>query len=193
MQDIEPYFRWRDDYSAEDDPQSPFYGNTYNEFQYTHLIYNYYIHPQWDDFGAETIYAKLLFVDYDKNYAILEFIGEWNDALNNDIMTLKDNVLKSLLLNGISKYILLFDNVLNFHSGDDDYYTEWYEEIVEDDGWIVMINTFDHVAQDLKRARLQHYVNFGPQYNDVDWHRKKPEMVYKQVKKLLKKETKSLW
>ena len=87
MQDIEPYYRWRDLYIADEDELSPFYGREYSEFEYTNTIYNYYIHPQWDDFGSSTLYLKVLFVDYEIGYAIIEMIGEWNDAINNDIMT----------------------------------------------------------------------------------------------------------
>jgi len=47
MQDIEPYYRWRDLYIADEDELSPFYGREYSEFEYTNTIYNYYIHPQW--------------------------------------------------------------------------------------------------------------------------------------------------
>ena len=44
---------------------------------------------QWDDFGSSTLYIKILFADYDGGFAIIELIGEWNDAINNDIMLLK--------------------------------------------------------------------------------------------------------
>ena len=46
MQDIEPYFRWREKYVAAKDPRSPFFGKVYDEFKYTKKVYNYYIHPQ---------------------------------------------------------------------------------------------------------------------------------------------------
>ena len=29
---------------------------------------------------------KVLMADYDEKYAIIELIGEWNDAIENDIM-----------------------------------------------------------------------------------------------------------
>ena len=92
MQDIEPFFRWRDQYITSEDMRSPFYGTQNSEFQYTNAIYNYYIHPQWDFFGSPTLYMKLLFVEYEEGYAILEFIGEWNDCISNDIMYLKRDV-----------------------------------------------------------------------------------------------------
>ena len=86
MHDIEPYHRWQDQYEASKDKKSPFYGRKNDEFHYTHKVYNYFIHPQWDFFGSSTLYLKVIFVDYDASFAIMEFIGEWNDALHNDIM-----------------------------------------------------------------------------------------------------------
>lgn len=181
MHDIEPYYRWRDYYVASDDKHSPFYGRVYSELHYTEKIYNYYIHPQWDFFGSPTLYMKLLFVDYEEGYAILEFIGEWNDCITNDIMYLKRDVADVLIENGITKFILLCDNVLNFHGSDDCYYEEWWDDIKEAGGWVCLVNTFDHVSDEMKRTRLQYYVNFGRVFNDVEWHRKLPEMLFQEI------------
>ncbi|MBK8700984.1 MAG: hypothetical protein IPN29_16190 [Saprospiraceae bacterium] len=181
MHDIEPYYRWRDYYVASEDKLSPFYGREYSELQYTDKIYNYYIHPQWDFFGSPTMYIKLLFVDYEDGYAIMEFIGEWNDCITNDIMFLKRDIADVLIEQGIYKFILICDNVLNFHGSDDCYYEEWWDDIKEQGGWVGLVNTFDHVSQEMKRTRLQYYVNFGIQFNDVDWHNKLPEMVFQEV------------
>src|SRR6195952_4696485 len=120
MQDIEPYYNWRHLYTAEEDVQSPFYGRTYSEFEFTHTVYIYYIHPQWDEFGSRTLYLKVLFADYELNYAIIEMIGEWNDAVENDIMQLKRSVIDRMVARGIYKFILITENVLNFHSSDTD-------------------------------------------------------------------------
>ena len=68
---------------------------------------------------------KILFVDYAEHYAVIELIGEWNDAIENDIMALKRDVIDDMRLHHISKFILITENVLNFHSGDKDYYEEW--------------------------------------------------------------------
>src|SRR6185436_15460487 len=125
MHDIEPYFQWIDAYVAADDKRSPLYGRVYDEFEFTNTIYNYYIHPQWDEFGSSTLYLKILYVDYFDKTAIIELIGEWNDCLHNDIMFLKREVIDSLTYNGINKFVLIGENVLNFHAGDDDYYEEW--------------------------------------------------------------------
>jgi len=132
MHDIEPYYHWRDHYVASEDDMSPFYGREYNEFQYTNRIYNYFIHPQWDDFGSPTLYMKILYADYEDGYAIIELIGEWNDCLQNDIMLLKREIADYLYEVGIKKYVLICENVLNFHGSDEGYYEEWQQDVTED-------------------------------------------------------------
>ena len=128
MQDIEPFYNWRHIYTSEEDERSPFFGRTYSEFEFSQTVYNYYIHPQWDDFGSRTLYLKTLLADYDEKYAVIELIGEWNDAIENDIMELKREVLEKFMYEGITKFILIAENVLNFHSSNSDYYEELYDE-----------------------------------------------------------------
>ena len=89
MHEIEPFYNWRHLYVSEEDERSPFYGRIYSEFEFTQTIYNYYIHPQWDEFGSRTLYMKVLLADYDEHYVVIELFGEWNDAIENDIMILK--------------------------------------------------------------------------------------------------------
>jgi hypothetical protein len=195
MVDIEPFPLWRDShYISEDDRRSPFYGRAYNDFVTENRVYNYYIHPRWDFFGSETLYAKILFVDYDKGTAIIEFIGEWNDAINNDIMHLKRNVLEKLLDEGISKYVLILENVLNFHTSDDEYYAEWAEECQDafDGGWIVMLNTYDHVFDELHGMRLDNYVAFGRDFNGLNWRQHTPKQLIKAVEGLVANATRRI-
>jgi hypothetical protein len=52
MHMIEPYYNWGGFYIASEDIQSPFYGREYSEFEFTDTIYNYCIHPQWDNIGS---------------------------------------------------------------------------------------------------------------------------------------------
>ena len=131
MQNIEPYYNWRYLYTSEEDERSPFYGGNIANLNFTQTVYNYYIHPLWDEFGSATLYIKVLMVDYQEQYAIIELIGEWNDAIENDIMRLKRDVIDEFMRQGISKFILIAENVLNFHSSDDSYYEEWYEDAIE--------------------------------------------------------------
>ncbi len=175
MQDIEPYYNWRHMYAAEEDTRSPFYKRIYSEFQYTQLLYNYYIHPQWDEMGSNTLYTKIIFVDYQQHYAIIELIGEWNDAIENDVMTLRRNVTDKMYLSGIFKLIFICENVLNFHSSDDSYYEEWQEQIEDDIGWIVLLNMPEQSKHDFKKTRITNYLEMLELY---EWRTLKPELIF---------------
>jgi len=185
MQNIEPFYAWRDRYVASRDKKSPFYGRVYSEFHYTNTIYNHYIHPQWDNFGSSTLYMKILFADYNKEFAILEFIGEWNDALYNDVMFLKRDVIDPMIDAGIHKFLVIGENVLNFHGSDNCYYEEWWDDVKEEDGWIVFINLRDHVVEEMQDTQIQYYVNFGHHLEEVNWRPHKPKLIYEAIEALV--------
>lgn len=183
MHDLEPYHQWRKYYISEEDPDSPFYGKDYNYEVYSDTIYGYYIDPAWDYFGSETLYLKLLIVDYELEYCIIEFIGEWNDAINNDIMHLKRNVIELLLNHGIQKFILLGDHVMNFHGSDDCYYEEWFEEVEE--GWVAMIGFKDFVLEEMKLYNIDSYFNFGGNLQIDHWRTMKPKIFFGLVNQII--------
>ena len=192
MHDIEPHYKWKDEYDSVKDKDSPFYGRVYSEFTFTQKVYNYFIHPQWDEFGSQTLYAKILFVNYEKRFAILEFIGEWNDCLYNDVMFLKREIIDSLVDSGINKFVLICENVMNFHGSDDAYYEEWYDDIKEDGGWITFLNLHDHVQDEMENIRLQYYANFGEPYQDFNWRKHKPNNIIQLLEAMISGETKQL-
>jgi len=167
MQNIEPFARWEKIYRASEDASSPFYGEHYDALLCRNTIYNHYIHPQWDDFGSQTLYLKILFVSYDTQFAIIELMGEWNDCLYNDIMHLKRNVIEKLESNGIQKFILIGENVLNFHYSDDSYYEDWFNDL--EDGWIIAINFREHVLAEFDQINLNYYILYGGKLNQVKW------------------------
>jgi len=181
MHDLEPHFRWRLEYTAEEDERSPFYGREYSEFEFSNKVYNYFIHPQWDDFGSETLYAKILYANYADNYAIIELIGEWNDCLYNDIMLFKQAVLDPLQQEDICKFILIGENVLNFHGSDDLYYEELYEDVADEDGWVCLVGMLDHVQNEMEEHGIGDYVNIGPFFNII-WRPQKPQFVYEEIR-----------
>ncbi len=187
MHAIEPYHNWRHIYIASEDDKSPFWEREYSEFEFSNKIYNYYIHPQWDYFGSQTIYLKILFTDYEKGYAIIELIGEWNDCIDNDIMTLKRNVLDQLMGNGITRFILIGENVLNFHCSDDCYYSEWFEEVVEEGGWIVGINFREHVRSEMQTERLHHFINLGEQFTNFTWRPLAPQRLCELIERIMER------
>ncbi|MEJ7560337.1 MAG: hypothetical protein WKF66_18665 [Pedobacter sp.] len=185
MHEIEPFYLWRDDYIAAEDERSPFFETQYSEFYFDKQLYNFLIHPQWDDFGSTTMYIKVLYTDYIENYAIIEFIGEWNDAINNDIMLLKREIIELMIDEGINKFILIGENVLNFHASEDSYYEEWFQDV--DDGWITGINFQEHVINEFRNSNIDYYINFGGQLDDLAWRTLKPLQLYKKVEEILTK------
>lgn len=183
MHDIEPYYQWIDEYVASEDDRSPLFGRIYDEFFFTNTIYNYYIHPQWDEFGSTTLYLKILFVDYDLHYAIIELIGEWNDCIYNDIMTLRREITDLLQDEGISKFILIVENVLNYHAADENsYYEEWYDEVSDSDGWVAIINPLEHVADEMSTYGLPQYIHL---LSEANWRGNKPRALLRWVEQQL--------
>ncbi|RYE11258.1 MAG: hypothetical protein EOP44_01445 [Sphingobacteriaceae bacterium] len=185
MHEIEPYYRWRDDYVASEDERSPFYETQYNEFEFDKQVYNYLLHPQWDSFGSNTLYLKVIYADYDLGFTIIELIGEWNDAIDNDIMLLKREILELMMDEGINHFILLGENVLNFHTSDDSYYEEWFQEV--EDGWIAGINFREHVLEEFKQSNIDYYINFGGGLENINWRALKPVQLFQRVQDQLQK------
>ncbi len=181
MHTLEPFYNWRHRYTAEEDVRSPFFGMEHSEFEFTRSVYDHAIHPQWDELGSETLYLKVLFTDYDDKYAIIEFIGEWNDLLGNDIMFLKRDIIEPMMSHGISRFLLVGENVLNFHPSDEEYYNEWFDEASDADGWIALLNFRPHVRQDMASANIDQYFLLGGQLDQVDWRTFEPEDLFEKV------------
>ncbi|MDX2189419.1 MAG: hypothetical protein SFY32_06130 [Bacteroidota bacterium] len=177
MHDIEPHYGWEKYYNSSEDSKSPFFEKEYNYELLTNDIYGYYINPAWDYIGSETLYAKILFADYTNNCAIIELIGEWNDTLHNDIMHLKRNLIDELIYEGINKFIIIGENIFNFHGSDDCYYEEWFEDI--EDGWIVSIGFRDFVLSEWRKFGIDAYVNYGGELEVENWRTLQPLSLYK--------------
>lgn len=192
MHDIEPYYGWIERYDSSEDEDSPFYGREHSEFMFTDKIYNYYIHPQWDYFGSDTLYMKLLFTDYEERYAIIELIGEWNDCLHNDVMFLKRNVIDPLMKKNINKFVIIMENVLNFHGDDDCYYEEWAEDVNDEQGWVCCINMLDHVKTEMESTGIQYYINLGGVYDRIAWRGKEAHLLIQQLENVMHTQVKQL-
>jgi hypothetical protein len=184
---IEPYYNWRNLYIASEDPNSPFFDREYSEIYFTDSIYDHYIHPQWDNIGSPTLFIKVLYADYMEGFAVIEMMGEWNDCINNDIMTFKRDIVEMMMQDGISKFILIGENVLNFHSSDECYYEEWFDEVEDMDGWISLLNFRDHVLEDFESADIDSYFVMGGQLNDLSWRTYQPAQLYGKISKLVMK------
>lgn len=184
MHDIEPFYNWQKYYKPEDDPRSPFSGREYG-LEYFNDVYGYYIDPAWDEIGSETLYCKILMVDYKARYAVIELFGEWNDTLHNDIMFLKRTVIDKILRQGINQFILIGENIFQFHGGEDDYYEEWFEEV--EDGWIAAVNFRDFILDEFKKYHIDYYINFGGTLQINNWRTMKPAVFYETVKMMIQR------
>ena len=185
MHNIEPFYSWKELYDAADDERSPFYRREYNDFEFSNTIYDHYIHPQWDEIGSATIYIKIIFTNYEYGFSIIEMFGEWNDCLYNDIMYLKRNIIEPMIEQGINKFILIGENILNFHASEDDYYEEWFDEI--EDGWIAAVNFRGHVINEFVDANIDNYIAFGGKLDTIDWRAFSPNLFFERIDSLVTK------
>jgi hypothetical protein len=129
------------------------------------------------------LYVKVLFVDYEIGYAIIEMIGEWNDAINNDIMTIKRDLIDLMIQQGIDKYILIGENVLNFHASDDCYYQEWFDDTEE--GWIVALNFRDYIKEEFNKNSIDYYLVFGGELDQMLWRIHSPNELYDRITEII--------
>lgn len=184
MHEIEPFYNWNRYYTPYEDTRSPFYGKEIAQ-DYENAVYGYVIHPDWDFIGSETLYVKLLMVNYDLKYAVIELLGEWNDTLHNDVMYLKRNIADRLIKSGIRHFVLIAENLFQFHGGDDDYYEEWFEDV--EDGWIAMINVKDFLKQELEKYKIDYHIHFGGTLQMENWRTLKPDVFFSLVSKLIQR------
>lgn len=185
MHQIEPFYRWLGMYDSSTDQRSPFHGKSYNYEVYSDTIYGYYIDPAWDFIGSETLYIKLLYTDYERRFAVIEMIGEWNDAIHNDIMHLKRNIIDHMTFHQIDKFILIGENVFNFHGSDDSYYEEWFEDV--ESGWIAFVNFRDFVQDEMRLYNLDMYMNMGGSLQVENWRTQLPHQFYESIEVLIQR------
>jgi hypothetical protein len=93
-------------------------------------------------------------------------------------MILKRDVVDKLEEEGITKYILIAENVLNFHSGDKDYYREWFEEITDERGWMVALNMPEATQYDFRKKKLNYFIELMEIPN---WRVFKPEHLFQKI------------
>jgi hypothetical protein len=100
-------------------------------------------------------------------------------------MFLKRNVIEALEEQGVNKFILIGENVMNFHADDDSYYQEWFDEL--EDGWIACINFREHVLLEFEKASLDYYMAMGGKFNDISWRTADPMKLYVIIESLMTK------
>ena len=110
-------------------------------------------------------------------------IGEWNDAIENDVMHLKNEVIDSLIDLEINKFILIGENVLNFHYSDQCYYEEWFDEI--NDGWIAMVNFHEHVINEFQSIGLDQFLISGGELDEMEWRNHTPVQFFDKISSIV--------
>ena len=183
MHIIEPFDGWLSHYNSFEDENSPFIGKDTNYEIYTDTIYNFYIDPAWDYFGSETLYIKILFADYVQSFIVLELMGEWNDAIGNDIMFLKRDIIDHFSSHGVNNFILIGENVFNFHGSDDSYDEEWLDEI--EDGWIAALNFRTHILEEWPKYNIDYCINFGGKLDNLNWRTFSPQQLFKSINDII--------
>ena len=89
------------------------------------------------------------------------------------------------LANGTTAFILIGENILNFHASDDCYYEEWFEDMEE--GWIAAVNFRDHVLKEFNGANLDYYIVWGGQLEEINWRTYSPIQLFQNIESLVTK------
>lgn len=182
FQHLEPFDGWLLLYSHDRDPYSPFHEVEHSLFEYNRHIYTFEAHPLWDTIESESLLVKILYAQYDDGYAILELLGEWNDLHDNDFRLLWENCLHPLVVSGISRFILICENVFHIYPDADDYYQQATEALEDDEGWICLLRARPHVLQEMEAYGIGQYLFYSPHLEALRWRKLKPWEVYTQVR-----------
>ena len=76
-------------------------------------------------------------------------------------------------------FIVLGENVLNFHASDDSYYQEWFEDI--EGGWIALLNFRDQVLDEFDSENISQYFVQGGTLEDIAWRTQTPHQLFENV------------
>jgi len=177
---IEPYYGWLNLYNHEQDNRSPFHQVEHNMFYFDRSINNIPAHPLWDDIGSESLLVKILFADYCKGYAIIELFGEWNDLFDNDYKLLAENCLTYLIDHGITRFILVCENVFHIYLQEDDYYQALQEELGFE-GWICTLRIRDNVWEEMESYGISPFFYRNPLLDEMPWRKLKPVQLFKLI------------
>ena len=88
-------------------------------------------------------------------------------------------MLEVLVDAGIQNFILIGENVMNFHASDDSYYEEWFQDV--EDGWIALVNFREHVLQEFRQNGIDYYLNFGGDLDDFPWRKLGPRQLFQHI------------
>ena len=94
-------------------------------------------------------------------------------------MTLKRDIIDEMTGQGIHKFVLIGENVLNFHASDDCYYSRVVRRRSE--GWIAAVNFRGHVLQEFEKNNIDYYFTFGGELNNLPWRTFNPVQLFGRI------------
>jgi hypothetical protein len=100
-------------------------------------------------------------------------------------MNLKRNIIEHLIGEGINKFILIGENIMNFHGSDDCYYEEWFEDV--EDGWIAAVSFPDFIQEEFKKYNVDNYISMGGTLQVDKWRTLHPNTFYDLISKLIQR------
>jgi hypothetical protein len=102
-------------------------------------------------------------------------------------MILKRDIIDPMLKEGIVRFILIGENILNFHASDDCYYEEWFDDIKDEGGWIALINFRKQVIDEMRSNNIFFYLSTGEKLNSLLWRKLKPRDLHFTVDSMILK------
>jgi hypothetical protein len=100
-------------------------------------------------------------------------------------MFLKRDIIDLMIAEGITNYILIGENVLNFHAESEDYYEEWFDDI--EDGWIVGLNFREHVIREFNDFGIDQYILFSGRFDEINWRKYQPVALFELIQSFMQK------
>jgi hypothetical protein len=185
FQEIVPFGGWLHWYNPVADSHSPFQPPGEDE----RYIYTFRAHPAWDSIDSESLLLKILYADYSNGYAVIELLGEWNDLFENDFRLLVQNCLEVLEQAGITRFVLICENVFQAYFQDTEYYEAFQDVLMENEGWIFLLRIRNDVLQELNRYGLDQYFYWSEELQYIAWRKLHPAKLFQLVNRVVNRGT----
>ena len=65
--------------------------------------------------------------------------------------------------------------MLNFHGESEDYYDEWYNDIIDEGGWIAFVNFNAHVLEEIMSENIHYYMHSNQELQSLNWRKYSPD------------------
>jgi hypothetical protein len=181
FQEIRPFGGWLHWYNPSTDSRSPFEVLEEDE----RYIYTFRAHPAWDSIDSESLLLKVLYADYAHGYAVIELLGEWNDLFENDFRLLVQNCLELLEREGITKFVLICENVFQAYFQDTEYYEAFQDVLTDNEGWMFLLRVRNDVLQELNRYELDQYFYWSEELQHIAWRKLHPTKLFHLVSRVV--------